>query len=172
MKYLWIITVVFMTSAGITFAGVEVYKWTDASGNVIYSDTPHLDAEVVEVDITPSYTPPVIADYPEAAEIEEDQAYKISILSPQAGEALWSNGGVSVEIELEPALNTKVGQKLIVQVDGQIIGEPQTTNSFVLDITDRGTHTISVSLQSNVGTTLATSQPVNFQLHRQSVNNN
>lgn len=167
MKYLWIITLLSMT----TVISAEVYKWTNENGNIIYSDQAHPDAEIIVIPVTPSYTPIVaIPVSPNAPKIEKIQAYEISILSPQANEGLWMNNGVPVTVEVIPSL--KIGQKFIVTIDGQIMAEAQTATSFIAPIFERGAHTISVLLQSKIGTTLAKSKSVSFLLHRPSVNRN
>lgn len=166
MKYLWTLILLFIT----TIISAEVYKRTNKDGNIIYSDQAHPDAEVIDIPAAPSYTPLAIPDYPNVSEVEKIQAYEISILSPPLNKGLWSNNGVPVTVEVIPSL--KIGQKIIVTIDGQVMDKAQTTTSFIAPIFERGEHTISVSLQNKFGITLAESKSVIFLLHRPSVNRN
>ncbi|MBL1321269.1 MAG: DUF4124 domain-containing protein [Methylophaga sp.] len=167
MKYLWLCLVLFVLPLN-----AEIYRWQDESGRIIYSDQYHPDAEIVKVTKSTNYKPPVINNIPDEPETEEAPGYQVSILSPQEGEAIWANGidgNLPVTVDLQPELNIEKGEKLLISLDGAIVGEPQSSTSFNVSIIERGAHTISVSLINEVGVTLATSQSINFQLHRASV---
>lgn len=166
MKYLCFILILFIFPLN-----AEIYRWQDESGRIIYSDQFHPDAELINVPKPASYKPPVINNPADAPQQEQVRGYEVSILSPEQDEAFWANDGhVPVTVDVQPALNVEKGEMLIIMLDGMQIGEPQPSTNLTVPIIERGTHTISVSLINEVGVTLATSQSVNFQVHRASAN--
>ncbi|PHS32423.1 MAG: hypothetical protein COA95_03830 [Methylophaga sp.] len=166
MKYLWFVLVVFIFPLN-----AEIYRWQDESGRIIYSDQFHVDAEIIKITEPASYKPLAIDNLPDVPADEDMQGYEISILSPQENEAIWANdGNLPINIDLQPKLNSKNGDRLIVSLDAMTVGEPQSSMNFTIPIIERGEHTISVSLINKAGVTLATSQTIHFQLHRASVN--
>ena len=167
MKYLCFILglVIFPLNA-------EVYRLQDENGRIIYSDQYHPDAEIVKVTKSTNYNPPVINNIADTPAAEEIKGYEISIASPQEGEAIWGNdSNVLVSVNLQPELNSEKGEMLVITLDGMVVGDPQPSTNFTVPIIERGAHTMSVSLINKAGTQLASSQAVNFQLHRASVNN-
>ncbi|MFW5426595.1 MAG: DUF4124 domain-containing protein [Methylophagaceae bacterium] len=167
MKYLWLTLVLFVLPLN-----AEIYRLQDENGRVIYSDQFHPDAELVNVPKPASYRPPVINNAPDKLIEEGGLSYEISISSPQENEAIWGNdGNLPVSVELQPELNIEEGQQLMISLDGMTLGEPQSSTDFIVPIIERGAHTISVSIINQAGVTLATSQAVNFQLHRASAGN-
>jgi hypothetical protein len=164
MKYLCFILVMFVLPLN-----ADIYRLQDESGRIIYSDQFHPDAEVVRVTKPASYKPPVINNPPDEPAQEQVQGYEVSILSPEQDEAFWANdGNVPVAVDVQPALNVDKGERLIAMLDGMQIGEPQSSTNLTVPITERGQHSVSVSLINEAGVTLATSQSVTFQVHRAS----
>ncbi|PHS23239.1 MAG: hypothetical protein COA83_10330 [Methylophaga sp.] len=164
MKYLGLILLLCISSLN-----ADVYRLQDENGRIIYSDQFHPDAELINITKPTSYKPPVINNPPDVPQQEQVQAYEIAILSPEQDEAFWANdGNVPVTVDVQPALNVEKGEMLIIMLDGMQIGEPQPSTDLTVSITERGAHTISVSLINEVGVTLATSPSVNFQVHRAS----
>jgi len=164
MKYLCFILVMFVLPLN-----ADIYRLQDESGRIIYSDQFHPDADVVKVTKPTSYKPPAINNPPDAPEQEEVQGYEVSIISPEQDEAFWANdGNVPVAVDVLPVLNVDKGERLIAMLDGMQIGEPQSSTNLTVPITERGQHSVSVSLINEAGVTLATSQSVTFQVHRAS----
>jgi hypothetical protein len=178
MKPYWLLLFLFLTPAQ-----AEIYRWVDADGNVIYSDEPHPDAETVDLPEATVYTP-VGAEQESEAEIlklspeqEDDSstpdiAYQLRIIAPANDESIWvNNGSVTVSLVLEPELNAERGDKILVTLDGEAVGEPQAATTIQLTNLNRGTHTLSASVVDANGATLTSSSNVSFHLHRTSVLN-
>ena len=76
--------------------GKEVYKWTDPDGNVIYSDEPHPDAEIIDelepqTYKAPRYAPGVLKPKPKKADAF---AYKtVRIAAPANDLTIRDNAG-------------------------------------------------------------------------------
>lgn len=165
----------------ITFSlSAEVYRLVDKNGNVSFSDQHHPDATLVEIEALPTYTPtatqfnsaqnrPIQQQEPEPLFVPD---YSVSIISPTNEQTFWENSGtVAVQVLVEPDLDKARGDLLTVSLDGNQIGEPQSTTIISLTEVNRGAHTLSVSVVSKDEQLLATSETISFQLHRRSVIN-
>ncbi len=156
-------------------AQAEVYRWVDKSGNVIFSDQPHPDAELVDIDTSPTYSPVAIPEQTLTAS-EEDQEefevpnYQIDIVSPENDISIRDNAGtVTISVKVIPELDVEREDQLIIKLDGQTLGEPQFSTSFTLTNIERGTHTTQVAIVDKLNKTLKTSKAVTFHLQRYSV---
>ncbi len=164
---LLLVTLFFLTpvSAG-------VYRSVDEDGNIVYTDKPSPDAEKIKIDKVQTipagpdnfeYTPPekpAVADYT-----------KLEIVNPESDHVFTGNTGeVTVSVDIQPALNTKRGDRLILTMDGKKAGD-STSTSFNLTNLDRGTHTIEVYVVNKGGKSLMESTPVSFTMKRTSVLN-
>ncbi len=158
-------------------AQAEVYRLVDAHGNVSYSDQSHPEAEVIEVEELPTYTPLATSFKSNAQNLEDNKSevkpkYRVSIVTPADDQAFWENSGtVAVQVELEPELSQARGDLLSLSLNGNQVGEPQAKTVISLTNLDRGTHTLIATVLSNSGKVLATSKPISFHLHRRSVLN-
>ncbi len=167
MRYLGLILLLLYISS----LNADIYRWEDEKGRIIYSDTFHPDAELINIPEPTSYRPQAINKPAELPQQQAVQNYEISISSPQQDEALWANdGNVPVMVDVYPALNVEKGEMITIMLNGMAIGEPQPSTSFTVFIIERGLHTLTASLINQAGVTLATSSPITFQLHRPSVN--
>ncbi|PCH65457.1 MAG: DUF4124 domain-containing protein [Gammaproteobacteria bacterium] len=156
-------------------AHAEVYRWVDKSGTVIYSDQPHPDAELVDIQTSPSYTPVAIPEQAlSATEDVQDEievpAYQIKIVSPENDVSIRDNAGtVTISVDVVPELDVDRADQLTVKLDGQTLSEPQSSTSFTLTNIERGTHTAQVSIVDKSSNTLQSSQIVTFHLQRHSL---
>ena len=148
--------------------GNEVYKWTDPDGNVIYSDVPHPDAEIIDelepqTYQAPELPPGVLTPTPKKA---EPFSYKeVAIATPQDDENMRSNAGmVEVTISLSPPLQTAMGHKLVLLLDGQ--QQAGTGMRFQLTNVDRGTHTLTAQVVDGEGNVVTSSAASTFHLQR------
>jgi hypothetical protein len=156
----------------------DIYRLVDEAGSVSFSDQPHPQATLIEVNSLPTYTPVSSRfDVSEANTIEDQVTnnvpnYQVEILSPENEQVFWDNSGtVTVHIKLEPELDNSRGDLIKVMLDGKQIGEPQTTPVVSLTNMDRGLHSLNVTVVSAEQTVLASSETITFQLHRRSVIN-
>lgn len=174
MKLSWLLLYLFLLPAH-----AEIYRWVDAAGNVVYSDEPHPDAEMVDLPASTTYTP-VEESEPDILKLSPDDGddadafdYALRIIAPADDESIWvNNGNVTVSMVVEPALDAERGDQVLLQIDGVETGPAQASTTFQLENLSRGTHTLSASVVTVDGSIITTSEPVTFHLHRTSVLNN
>jgi len=150
----------------------QVFKWTDSSGVVHFSDTPHPGAKTIDVPgIQKFSTPPAqgaagsAAAPPPAPSAAMHEYTTLAITQPIQDETIRNNQGyVPIIISVEPELQS--GDLLQVMFDGKAIGKPQSGKLFALNEIDRGTHTISVQVIGEDGTVLSSSEEVTFHMQR------
>lgn len=146
----------------------EVYKTTDAAGNVIYTDKPSPEAEKIQIqeaqtvpaDEAPpfKYTPPA----------QPAQRYtSLTIVSPANDESLRpEDDSVRVAARLEPQFRGQ--DTFVLFLDGKEHSSGKSS-SFLLNGLDRGTHQVSVKIRDPNGTDLISSAPVTFHILKVSV---
>lgn len=154
----------------------EVYSWRDASGRIVYGDSPPEQVKAEKVDLKPL----TIADRYRTSEDEDDVnsaadddaekdqeegGYKtFSIASPQDDAALRANSGnVSITISLSPAL--KKGHGIALYVDGKQYKDAPST-SFQLTNMNRGSHTAFAILHDENDEVIMNTEPVKFHVLR------
>lgn len=153
------------------------YKWTMPDGSVIFSDQPpHPDAEKVTLPTTQTFTaPPIPKPKPQnkttTEEVPAPPTYiSLKISQPAPDQTFHDNtGNISVNVAIDPALNTERGHQIVIELDGIAVA---TTASMpaVLPNVDRGSHTLRARVIDKEGTTLASSEESSFHLFRVSVN--
>jgi hypothetical protein len=159
----------------------DIYRSVDSNGNVSYTDEPNNQAELIELEELPTYeaTPiPVLPVEATPAPVEEDEPlkkpkYKISIMSPEQNQSIWTGGGVlTVSVSVQPELNANRADKVQFKLDGKKAGEPQTALSYTFESIERGSHILTVSVVDKKGNVIKTSKSVLFHMHRNSVAQN
>jgi len=157
----------------------EIYKWTDASGRVVFGDRPPEDSSVETVTVQPTQTfrstPPsefkstrTEREEKQAAEKARANQYKsVSIVSPQDDEPVRSNpGNITIQFAADPALNTEAGHRFQLVMDGTPVLTSDKT-SVILTNVDRGTHTIRVNIvDGESGKTIKSGSPSTFHMLR------
>ena len=155
----------------------EIYKSTDAEGNVTFSDTPSGDGPSQQVELPQTNTsapPPDIAplttsESDAGAEQDDAIAYKVAIMSPANETTIpMGPGNFSVSASVDPA--PAGGSLLQLYVDGTASGEPQSGTSWSLTNVFRGGHDLTVGVVDKKGKQLAVSAPVRVYVLRPSVN--
>lgn len=127
-------------------ASAQIYRYTDANGNVVLTDKPPQDAQAEQVDVrTPNAVKLEPSTMPPAPrpEMTGGPNYKVlSITSPDGAEAIRANNGdFQVVVRTVPALAT--GHVLQALVDGSAVGEPGASPLSLSNI-ERGTHQLQV----------------------------
>lgn len=153
------------------YAQAAIYKWTLPDGTVVFSDQPHPDAEEIDVPKAQTFTPPprpTNTEPPITPKPESVAGYtNIAITAPVNDATIRENSGkVEIHVASAPPLQTQAGHKILIRIDGKSIGDPSTTQQFVLDNIDRGTHTLQTSILDASGKTLIESETVTFHLQR------
>jgi Domain of unknown function (DUF4124) len=152
----------------------QIYKSTDADGNVVFSDTPaDSSSEQVQLHQTNTTPPPptVQPDKPPSTE----QPVTVEATVPQATITTPANettipmggGNFSVSAQVEPGLGQN--QFLRLLLDGEAQGEAGTSGTWNLSNVFRGAHDLVVEVVDANGSTLSSSAPVRVYVMRPSV---
>jgi hypothetical protein len=159
----------------------QIYKSTDADGNVVFSDTPpNGDAEVETVELKRLNTAPAPVPLPTARnqqnndgadedEAEADSGYRVTISSPTDETTIaMGPGNFEVKASVDPTPGR--GHHLQLRMDGEVQGEPQDASQWRLTNVFRGAHDLRVEVVDSEGTLLAHSEPVRVYVLRPSIN--
>ncbi len=156
-------------------AETKIYKKVLPDGTVIFTDEPVKGA--VEVELPPPQTVPALRlppQPPAATERKQPPRFRpytqLAIVSPGNDQALRANDGrMEVRVALQPPLQSRLGHRLVLKLDGQVVAVSTGNPSFVLENVDRGTHRLVVEVQDGDQHILKRSEPVTFHLLRRSV---
>lgn len=167
MKLLAIILLTALYSIG---AQAEIYRWTDESGTVIYSDNPQKGAEEVHLPGLSSYSSPAIKASGDSTVDDnkaDSQKYtSLKINNPVNDATIRDNTGrVEVNIDVTPAL--KEGHLIVFDLDGQIFKSDGLNYAFTN--VDRGTHTLKAYVTGPNGQTLSAVASTQFHMKKTSV---
>ncbi len=151
-----------------------VYKWTDESGQVHYTDQYQEGSEAVDLPEPTVYTPAPVPGTAESPAFESKGKATstgdydlLEVAAPAEGETIRSNEGkVRVDLRLEPTL--RQGDMIELFLDGNKIPGKLRSPSATLSNLDRGTHSFKARVVNASGQELISSQPVNFHLRRES----
>ena len=152
----------------------EIYTWTDADGNTIFSDQPAEGASKIELPPPQTYKPTAIkpgaSTPPPGEKTESVPTYRLlDITQPLHDQALWAdNGQIDVVLAIEPALAVALGHRISISLDGKMVINKADSTRLTLTTIDRGSHTLSASIQDKNGKQLKNSTPVTFHVHRHS----
>jgi Domain of unknown function (DUF4124)/Penicillin-Binding Protein C-terminus Family len=173
MSRLLLLALLLLPLTGLT---QNIYRTTDAEGNVVFTDSPPANATPADrVEIRPTNTvqPPQIPPRPaseNSSNVEAEVAsYTLTITEP-ANETTFpmGPGNFSVNVNVSPALSS--AENLQLFVDGAPQGEPQSASTWSLTNVNRGQHDLTVGVIDDSGKTLAISPPVRVFVMRPSVN--
>ncbi len=167
------ILLLFVTLFFLTSISAGVYRSVDEDGNVIFTDRPSPDAEKIRVDKVQTISPPAVKDFEYTSpEKPAKEGYaKLEIISPQNDQTFTGGAGiVTINILIEPALDTEQGDRLILTMDGEKQAESSST-SFSFTNLDRGTHTTKADIVNKGGRSLKSSATVTFYVIRPTVSN-
>lgn len=152
----------------------EVYKWTDDQGNVHYGDLPpgQVAAEPMRLPGLSTYKNRPVASAP-AEPTEQPAAFagysKLAIVQPEADGTVRDNAGnVTVAVELAPPLQE--GHRMMVLLDGRVIGEPYPGTGAKLSGVNRGQHQLQVQIVDQQGKMLTQSASQTFFMRQASIN--
>ncbi|RLQ23527.1 DUF4124 domain-containing protein [Seongchinamella sediminis] len=149
----------------------QIYKTTDAEGNVVFTDQPPAGgsgAEAVELPRTNTTPPPpVMAPVRPGAPQQQEAATPVSVsISSPADETTIPKGGGIFEVVAAPTPGLAPGQTLQLLLDGQPHGAPQTSKRWKLENVLRGPHDLVVRLLDSNGAVLASSESVRVYVLR------
>ena len=155
--------------------GPDTNKVVDEEGNVTFTDTPPNDADtIVEPhSILGTNTTPAVATAPENS-VKTDQAdaeasYVTRIVSPANESTIpMGPGDFMVEAEVSPGLDNE--EQLILLLDGEAVGAPQSFPRWQLTNVFRGAHRLQVVRVSKTGAAQSQSTEHTVYVMRPSVN--
>ncbi|MGI9227435.1 MAG: DUF4124 domain-containing protein [Gammaproteobacteria bacterium] len=162
-------------------AHARIYKCIDSDGNTIYMDTPTSDQCAESEEVPEADLPPLIKSKPAAiptnkgkiTDRNNDQKSindydAVTITSPANEESIRSNEGqVLISYASSPALKFRNGHQYVITLGGAEVYRG-TNTSVSLENVDRGTHVVMAKIVTANGRTLASSEPIEFTLHRHS----
>lgn len=155
-------------------ASAQIYKSTDADGNVVFTDTPPANTSSEQIELQRTNTTPPPPDLPRVeTAADNDQpaapgAPQATITSPASETTIPMGGGnFSVSASVTPPLNR--GQALRLTIDGEPEGTPQATGFWDLTNVFRGAHDLVVEVVNAEGDVLSSSDPVRVYVMRPSV---
>jgi hypothetical protein len=159
-------------------ADAQIYSWTDAQGNVVFSDQkppPGVTSRSVELQPLPTVPAAPAAPSPAAGGLSRNNAAPaaaqarpvLQIVSPGNEQGVRANNGdVTFNLKLSPALGK--GQALNLYLDGKsaYVGG---SLSIQLSNLDRGAHHAYVVLIDAQGQVLRRSEAITFYVLRHSI---
>lgn len=144
----------------------QVYKQVQPDGTVVFTDTPEEDMAAEKIVIPPTSTVPAVspatANMPEPTN-KKITNFKIAIGSPANGLTYRNTSADSIPLDYK-ILPMNKGYKVKVHLDGESIDpeQPQLPPQY------RGTHTLTITLETSIGQILAQASST-FYVHRNSV---
>src|SRR5512134_1499498 len=160
--------VALLLAAPLAAYAAKIYKWTDAQGNVIYSDTPRPGALEMDVDTDPAGivpVPPQDAVQPRPVPAEPTRYRTLLVVAPAEQQLVENTGGwISVSLVVEPALRGAEGHAIRLRLDGQTLATRYPGGEIALSNVTRGEHTIQAEVVDPAGAVLITSAPVTFNV--------
>jgi len=137
-------------------ASEKIYKVIDEEGNVTFTDTPPNDADAI---VEPksnlgTNTTPAVATAPEGV----DKTGRPDALAPYATRMVYpasestipmAPGDFVVEAKVSPRLDS--GEQLILLLDGEAVGTPQSSPKWQLTKFFRGAHRLQVVRVNETG---------------------
>ena len=144
-----VISCLFLSAATVT-AAQPVYKVVDEQGNVTFTDTPPSDAAAEVQTLNATNTTPSMpvgdaatADDTAMQDTEAPVAYSTRITSPVDQSTIpMGPGDFVVEAAVQPRL--RIGEHLVLTLDGVSVGEPQRAARWQLTNVFRGEHRLQV----------------------------
>ncbi|MDM8348318.1 DUF4124 domain-containing protein [Pseudomonas sp. sp1636] len=132
-------------------ASAQIYKYTDANGNTVFTNQPPEGVATQAVELPPTNT--VDMQAPSAAtsdspKTSQEAFYRtLQLTDLPSSEALRANNGTfSVGVDLEPRLASS--HRLRLLLDGRPYGQPSSVPRLQLSNIERGEHSLAVEVLS------------------------
>lgn len=154
--------------------GGTAYRSVGPDGTVTYTDRPAPNAEEVRLPEPSVFTPPALpasgtAPAFGAEPLAADLYTTVRITTPPDGGTLFAaQGGVDVDVLLEPSLME--GHTLSYIVDGKEMAKGLRANRIRITDLDRGAHHLEVAVRDESGGIVGRSGRITFHLRQSSLN--
>ncbi|WP_027908692.1 DUF4124 domain-containing protein [Pseudomonas sp. URMO17WK12:I4] len=129
----------------------QIYKYTDANGNTVFTNQPPEGTKAESVELkpintsTPAAAPAIDSSEPRLSELPQNPYQILELRDLPNEEALRANNGTfSVGVTIEPRLGP--GHTLRLLLDGKPYGQPSNVPRLQLTEVDRGEHSIAVAV--------------------------
>ncbi|UJJ30099.1 DUF4124 domain-containing protein [Halopseudomonas maritima] len=169
-----------------TPAWADVYTWTDANGNTVYSDKPNPNAKRIEVSTPNSMDAPKPIPAYQSSSASSSSAgsgnsvtptgsyRRLEITSPANDTAVRANdGNVTLTVVLNPPL--RAGHLLRARIDGSLSeqalpGAGQAEANLTVTNLDRGSHLVEAVVTNSKGEQISASTGITLHVQRTSLN--
>ncbi|XLX39997.1 DUF4124 domain-containing protein [Ectopseudomonas mendocina] len=128
----------------------QIYKYTDANGNTVFTNQPPDGTAAESVELPPTntvemQTPSIPASNDNTAAQSEAPYAELSLTGIPDDEAMRANNGTFiVGVNIQPRLQP--GHQLRLILDGEPYGQASNVPSLQLTNLDRGTHSLAVAV--------------------------
>ena len=163
-QFLFFISCLLMVSNALLAS--DIYKSVDKEGNVIFSDQPQKDSEIVEVEPVNIQKYEKRRPLPTSPRQTQKFTYKsLNITSPENGTTLRNTGDTVISGTLKPSLRSD--HKVEFLDNGSPIKPAGKSLSFSVTNLSRGTHALQIRVIDAKGKALISSTPKTIHVHRQ-----
>ena len=131
-------------------ASAQIYKYTDAKGNTVFTDQPPQGSAAQNVDLAPINSVPMSSPAPAEPAATDSTAEKppyttLTLKGLPNDDALRANNGdFSVNVEIAPRLAN--GHTLRLLVDGKPYGQATSQLTLAVHNLERGEHSLAVEV--------------------------
>lgn len=143
-----------------------IYKGTDNSGRVIYSDQPFENSNKIEIESPQTYSAPPITTKIDPLTKNKAITYQVNIVAPEQDQT-FTNEITTINVKLTITPPLQPGDKIQLLLNGQPYGPPSESTSFTLQSLFRGAYRVQaqvISAQTNQS--IAQSNEVTFYQKR------
>ena len=151
-------------------AAAQIYSYTDAKGNTVYTNQPPEGSDAKTIDLPPTNsvaaqpTRPAASAPADSSNTSTNPYRVLQLTDIPDDEALRANNGTfSVGVILQPAL--AAGHQLQLLLDGQPSGTPSSRPPLQVTNAARGDHQLAVQVLS-ADRVLQQSTPITFTVQR------
>lgn len=178
-------------------ANADIYRYTDAEGNVVYSDIPNIKAEPIvlpkeNVSRTPvqrkSFSTDTLENQTDSTNLNSEEPIvdtkenrkeytTFVMLTPRDQETFQNPTEITVSVQVDPPLQK--GDLIQYFLDDKpfgtpttstVISIPKTTSNVGPPILERGSYTVSAALLNENNQPIRTTTPVTIFVHYHSIN--
>jgi hypothetical protein len=154
-------------------ASAQIYKYTDANGNTVFTNQPPDGTPAESVELPPTNTvemqTPSLPPATPSSEQKSKALYSVLRLTgiPDDAAMRANNGTFSVGVDIQPRL--QAGHQLRLILDGQPYGQASNVPRLQLTNIDRGEHSLAVAVVAG-DTIIQQSMTETFTVQRISLN--